>query len=199
MLDIDDDVKRICIDLYFNGWIEKNKYPELLRNKEVLESVRKLLSCFGLEFVDCYFSKWYTVRLLKENDSYSEYHRYHKDLSSRHLALLLILYSKLILPIKAGQVDEKIELKVTFAEIFQMYGYKFRSGKRKLASKSNVRSLFTTLCKLNYIIKPYGQDYYTAGPLMFSLHDDLLTDIAEESFNLLFKISEDGDKDDKIS
>ncbi|MHC1682918.1 MAG: hypothetical protein AB6733_08220 [Clostridiaceae bacterium] len=199
MLNINEDVKRICVDLYFSGWIEKNKYPELLRNKEVLESVRELLSYFGLEFVDCYFSKWYTVRLLKENDSYSEYHRYHKDLSSRHLALLLILYSKLILPIKAGQVDEKIELRVTFAEIFQMYGYKFKSGKRKLASESNVRSLFTTLCKLNYIIKPYGQNYYLAGPLMFSLHNELLTDIAEESFELLFKISEDGDKDVKSS
>jgi hypothetical protein len=196
--EVNDEVRKICADLYFAGWVEKYKYPELLRDKELFQSVRELLSCLGVEFVDNYQSKWYVIRLFKENDSFSEYHRYHKGLNNRHLALLLILYSKLLLPIRAGQVSEGTELKVTFAEVFQMYGNKFKSGRRKVASEGNIRSLFTTLCSLNYIIKPYGKDYYMVGPLMFSLHNELLSDIAQESFEVLFQINKEGKEVDKV-
>lgn len=179
---------KIFRQLYFAGWIEKEKYPELSKGGEIYEDVQDKLRGLGLELVDKSYCKWYVIRLFKENDSFAEYHQYHGEISSRHLALLLILYSKLLLPIRLEGWNEKEELQVSFSEVFQMYGYKFRSGKRKIASEQNVRGLFTGLCKMGYIIKPHGKSYYLAGPLMYALHDDLLENMAEGCYQVLYGI-----------
>lgn len=184
MIAIDEEVRIICSKLYFAGYVDKCDAPELL-DKEVYSKVQERLSYLGLELVDKSTSRWYVVRLINENDSFKEFHNYNKSLTSRHLALLLILYTKLLLPLRSGNSKNE-ELKVTFAELYQMYGYKFKSSTRRITSEKTMRGLFTTLTKLNYIIKPYGKDYYVVGPMMYTLHDELLADFAEESLKSLY-------------
>lgn len=191
----DEEITQFLSALYYAGWIEKNKYPEVSRNHEMYEAVQERLKKLGVELVDKSYSPWYVIRLFRENDRFSEFHRFHKNMSNRHLALLLILYTKLLLPIRIGQVDSKETLKVSFNEIFQMYGEKFKTGRRRLANEASVKALFTFLCNLNYIIKPYGEDCYVAGPLMYALSDDILADLAEESYKVLYDISDEVEED----
>ena len=189
MNEFDYEVQIICSRLYF-GWVEKDEIPKLASEPALYRAVQDQLFKFGLELVDCKESKWYVVRLLKENDSFAEFHRYHENFQSRHLALLLILYSKLLLPRRAGQVEQNTELSVTFQELYQTYGYKFKPRRRKTTAEVTMKSLLTVLIRTGFIIKPYGKNLYLAGPAMYMLHDELLTDIAEASLQTLFGIDQ---------
>lgn len=186
----DEEITHFLSAIYYAGWVEKDKYPEVERNHELYEAIQERLKGLGVELVNKSYSPWYVIRLFRENDSFSEYHKFHKNISNRHLALLLILYTKLLLPIRIGKIDSRVTLKVGFNEIFQMYGDKFKTGTRKIISPANVKALFTALCNINYIIKPHGENYYIAGPLMYALSDEILADLAEESCKVLYGLSD---------
>lgn len=185
MNQFDYEIQYVCSRLY-SGWIEKEELPQLASDPAINAAARELLGKLGLELVDAPESKWYVVRLLKENDSFSHIHKYHPNLQGRHMALLLILYCKLLLPRRAGQVDQNTELFVTFQELYETYGYKFLPNRRRTTSETAIKQLLGSLVKSGYIVKVYGKSLYTAGPLMYTLHDDLLTDVAEASLQTLF-------------
>lgn len=192
MNSVTDEVRRICARLYL-GWAEKSEVPLLALDPNIYREVQGLLGAMGLELVDRPESPWYFVRLFQEHDSFAEFQKRHEYLQTRHMALLLILYAKLLLPIRAGQVAPDAKLAVTFSEIFHTYGYKFIPKRRKLAAETTVKQLIQTLVRLGYLQKPRGQAEYVAGPAMYMLHEELLTDVAEAGLETLFGLHLEGD------
>lgn len=180
-----EEVRTICARLYF-GWVEKSEVPLLATDPAIYREVQSQLGAMGLELVDRPESPWYAVRLLQEHDSFAQFQRRHEYLQSRHLALLLILYAKLLLPIRAGQVSPETRLSVTFSEIYHSYGHKFIPKRRKLAPETTLKQLLQSLVRLGFLVKPRGEAEYLAGPAMYMLHEELLMDVAEASLETLF-------------
>lgn len=192
ILDIESEAQLICIRLY-NGWIDKNELPMLARDTTLYRTVQDKLAWLGLELIDRPECPWYVVRIQREHDSFTQYQKRNARLKNSHMALLLILYAKLLLPRRAGQVEAETELSISFEELYQNYGYKFAPSSRKPASENRIQNLVNTLAGLGFIVKKRGAAAYQAGPAMYMLHEELLGDIAESSFNVLFGLSADND------
>jgi len=173
------------------GWVEKNEIPLLAEDKYVYLKVEEQLEKLGLELINRNECQWYIVRIKNEFDSFAQFQKRNQSLKSSHLALLLILYAKLLLPIRAGHVNYETELSVTFQELYQNYGDKFKPNRRKIATEQTLISLLQMLLKHGFIYKPRGKDKYIAGPAMYMLHEDLLSDVAEASLQLLFGIHQE--------
>ncbi|MEW9123841.1 MAG: hypothetical protein AB2421_14110 [Thermotaleaceae bacterium] len=186
ILDIEHEIRSICARLYF-GWEEKNSLPEL-KNAEVYRGVETQLAKLGLELVNVPECPWYLVRKYKEYDGFSQFNARFQNLEGRHLALILILYTKLLLPLRAGHVPQGTDLSVTFQQIYQTYGKKFVPRNRRTTPENSLRKLMQLLTRLGFLIKTRGQEVYKAGPALYMLHDELLTDIAEASINSLFGV-----------
>lgn len=181
------DVAEICARLY-HGWVEKADLPRLARDPLLMRGVQDQLARLGLELIDRPDCRWFVVRLLGEHDSFAQFSRRNQSLKRQHMAMLLILYAKLLLPHRAGQLPSGEDLTVTFAQIYQTYGHKFVSPRRRTAKEGGVKSILTTLSRLGFIVKRRGEEVYTAGPAMFMLHDELLADFAETSIRVLFAL-----------
>lgn len=181
-------VAEICARLY-HGWAEKVDLPELGRDPVLMRAVQDQLIRLGLELVDRPDCRWYVVRLRSEYDSFAQFSRRNQSLKGNHLALVLILYTKLLLPRRVGQVSPDEELTVTFQEIFQSYGHKFVPRRRRTAAESGMKSALSVLVRLGFIVKRRGEEVYEAGPAMYMLHDDLLpADLVEASLRTLFAL-----------
>jgi hypothetical protein len=186
---IDNEVQAICTRLFL-GWVEKDEFPQMANNLTLYQEVQNRLSWMGLELIDRPECPWYIVRFLKEYDSFSQYRRRFRNLQNRHMALLLILYTKLILPRKIGHVGYEMELNVSFQELYQSYGYKFKAPKRKTISENTFRKLLTTLGNSGFVVRSRVEDVYIAGPAMYMLHDELVEDLAKASLDVLFGLSQ---------
>lgn len=190
MNQIEYEVRSICAKLYF-GWVEKSEVPLLTEDEIIYKRVEEQLDSLGLELVNRSECKWYVVRVKNEYDSFEQFQKRNQSLKSPHLALLLILYAKLLLPRRVGHVSTETELSVTFQELYQNYGDKFKSKRRKVATEQTLLKLIQTLLKFGFICKVRGRDIYFAGPAMYMLHEDLLSDVAEASLQTLFGIESD--------
>lgn len=195
---IDHEVQAICTRLYF-GWVDKKELSSLSRDPALYRAVQDRLAWLGMELIDRPECPWYVVRIIREHDSFTQFHKRYQSLQGRHLALLLILYSKLLLPRRIGQISIDIELDVTFQELYQTYGPKFVPRRRKTTSEGAFKSLLRTLSRFGFIVKQRQADIYHAGPAMYMLHDELLTDIAEASLQVLFGLEQNQEHPDSYN
>lgn len=99
----------------------------------------------GLELVNACDCPWYLVRLYKEYDGFSQFNARFQNVEGRHLALIIILYTKLLLPLLAGHVPQGTDLSVTFQQIYQTYGKKFVPRNRRTTLENSLRKLMNCL------------------------------------------------------
>lgn len=184
---LEHEVQTICTRL-FHGWAEKAELPQMASDPVVYQAVQERLAWLGLELVDRSDCPWYVIRMMQEHDSFSQHRRRNRHLQGRHYAMLLILYSKLLLPKRAGLVGPSTNLSISFLEIYENYGQKFVPARKKVVTESSIKKLLQNLVSSGFIMKKRNADIYEAGPAMYMLHDELLTDIAESSLQILFGI-----------
>jgi hypothetical protein len=184
---LEHEAQSICTRL-FHGWAEKEELPLLASDPAIYQAVQEKLAWLGLELVDRSDCPWYMIRLMQEHDSFSQYRRRNRHLQGRHYAMILILYSKLLLPKRAGLVGPSTDLSISLLEIYENYGRKFIPPRKKVATEASIKTLLQNLVSSGFIVKKRSEEIYEAGPAMYMLHDDLLTDIAESSLQILFGI-----------
>ncbi len=194
IIDVEYEAQTICIRLY-HGWVEKNEIPVLSQDVNLYRLVQEKLSWLGLELIDRPECRWYLVRLRKENDSFAQYRRRNLKLHNSHLALILILYTKLLLPRRVGQVGSDTELLISFQEIYQKFGNKFARSTRNPTSEGRMLGLIKTIIQHGFIVKKRKEEVYFAGPAMYMLHEELLNDVAEASLEILYGLESYRDSD----
>lgn len=85
-------------------------------------------------------------------------------------------------------------LDISFEEIYEKFGYKFARSLKIPTSKQRMENILSVLVNQGYLIKKRAENVYLAGPSMFMLHDDLLSDLAKASLETLFGFNENKDK-----
>ncbi|MTV50540.1 hypothetical protein GJ688_16465 [Heliobacillus mobilis] len=90
------------------------------------------------------------------------------------MALLTILYAKLILPKKEGHVEAEKDLFVTVEELGLNYGEKFLERRQRNAMVV-MKSLLKTLKKFFYVT--LTNDIVRPGPALYTLHGDLVSSV----------------------
>jgi hypothetical protein len=190
---LEHEVQSICIRL-FHGWAEKAELPLMASDPAIYQAVQERLAWLGLELVDRSDCPWYVIRLIREHDSFSQYRRRNRHLQGRHYAMLLILYSKLLLPKRAGLVGPSTDLSISLLEIYENYGHKFIPTRKKVVTAASIKKLLQNLVSSGFIVKKRNAEIYEAGPAMYMLHDELLTDIAESSLQILFGVDLSNDE-----
>lgn len=194
---VDPEIQRICSMFHF-GWIPKKEVGYLERNLSLYREVEHTLSLMGYELVNPPHCEWYLIRLKKEFDkeAFDQFYKRNRDFNRRHMALITILYAKLILPKKLGHVELDADLYTTFEEINLNYGDKFQI--KRLSPQKTMETLLKVLKKHYFIIENQGR--YYPGPALFMLHNDLLLNINEaiitrtlESISSTGPLEEEGD------
>lgn len=168
---VTSEIRQICTMFHF-GWIPKTDVPQL-ENYLVFCQVQEVFSVMGYEIIIT--PEWYVLRLKKEYDidAFDIFHRRNRDFNRNHLAMVNILFVKLILPKKMGTADEKEILSISFDEIFLNYGEKFRH--KRYDSKKMIDGLLKVLKRYSFIVQPKnGTPIYQAGPSLYMLREDLL-------------------------
>ncbi|AIF53529.1 hypothetical protein [Pelosinus sp. UFO1] len=168
---VTSEIRQICTMFHF-GWIPKKDVPQL-ENYSTFCQVQEVFSVIGYEMVIT--PEWYVLRLKKEYDidAFDVFHRRNRDFNRNHLAMINILFVKLILPKKMGTADEKEILSISFDEIFLNYGEKFRH--KRYDSKTMIGGLLKVLKRYSFIVQPMvGAPVYQAGPSLYMLREDLL-------------------------
>lgn len=194
---INQDARRICSMFHF-GWVSKKEIGVIERDIKLFKDVQTYLSLMGYELLNPAGTDWYVIRLKKEFDSasFDYFHKRVKGLDRRHLALLTVIYAKLILPKELRHVEPEHELSLTVDELVYNYGAKFQQGRQ--SPRKSIEALLGPLKKHYYIFLEKGKSKITAGPAMYMLHNDMLMDICDyviqgltESFNSIKKIEND--------
>ncbi|WP_311081803.1 hypothetical protein [Paenibacillus polymyxa] len=185
IIDIEEEAKIICTRLYY-GWVEREELSNLAKDALLYRTVQDRLNWIGLELIDRPECPWYVVRVKQEHDSFMQFRRRNQSLKGAHLALILILFAKLLLPKRVGQVNHNQTLTISFEEIYEKYGHKFARSPKIPTSKKRMESFLGVLITQGFIIKKRAENIYLAGPSMYMLHEDLLTDLAKASLETLF-------------
>jgi hypothetical protein len=195
VIDIEYEAKAICTRLYY-GWVEKNELPILAQDSLLYRTVQDRLDWVGLELIDKPECPWYVIRVKREHDSFTQFRKRNLSLQGAHLALILILYAKLLLPKRAGQASSDQVLSISFQEIYEKYGYKFARSSKTPTSKGRMEKILGVLINQGFIIKKRAENIYIAGPSMYMLHEDLLADVAKASLETLFGYGTYKDRDE---
>lgn len=193
IIDIEDEAKAICTRLYY-GWVDKQELPSLANDSLLYRTVQDKLAWIGFDLIDRPECPWYVIRVKQEYDSFTQFRKRNQSLKGSHLALILILYAKLLLPKRVGQVNLSQTLDISFEEIYEKFGYKFARSLKIPTTKQRMENILSVLINQGYLIKKRAENIYLAGPSMFMLHDDLLSDLAKASLETLFGFNENKDK-----
>lgn len=97
MEQIPRDARIICAHLLRQGYIRKNSVPTLEVDEHLFNEVQKALSQVGMELVYNAYSPYYAVRLTPEAQETVDQSN-NLGLKNNEIAMLVILWSKLILP-----------------------------------------------------------------------------------------------------
>ncbi len=195
---VSSEVQRIC-SLFHYGWISKKDAGYFERNSILYRDVQNALAVMGYELINYPYCDWYIIRLKKEfnHDAFEKFSKYYRGITRRHLALIFILYTKLLFPKKAGIVDWSEELYITLNEISLNYGTLFQ--KRKTSSKGVIQSLLRLLARLYFVIESNGK--YFPGPSLYMIHNEMMDEVQEaillglsEKFK---KLAEENSNDDR--
>ncbi|MBS3975885.1 MAG: hypothetical protein KGZ75_04035 [Syntrophomonadaceae bacterium] len=202
---INPEAQKIC-SMFHYGWISKKEIGPIERDIKLFRDVQIYLSLMGYELLNPPGTDWYVVRLKKEYDSasFDYFLKRVKGLDRRHMALLSIIYAKLVLPKELRHVEPENELSLTVDEIVYNYGAKFQQGKQ--SPRKAIETLLASLKRYNYILFEKGKSKITVGPAMYMLHSNMLMDICAyviqgltESLKSIKKIEEedvtDGEED----
>jgi hypothetical protein len=175
---INPEAQRIC-SMFHYGWISKKEIGPIERNLLLFRDVQAYLSLMGYELLNPPGTEWYIIRLKKEYDtaSFDYFLKRVKGINRRHMALLTIIYAKLVLPKQLHHVDPEIELSLTIDELVYNYGAKFQHGKQN--PRKTIETLLTPLKNHYYILFEKGKSKITVGPSMYMLHSDMLMDICD--------------------
>jgi hypothetical protein len=175
---INKEAQRICSKLHY-GWISKTEIGPIERNLGLFRDVQTYLSLVGYELLNPPGTEWYIIRLKKEFDSgsFDYFHKRAKGVDRRHMALIAIIYTKLILPKELRHVEPEVELRLTVDEIVYNYGAKFQRGKQSV--RTTIENLLNTLKQHHFILFEKGKEKITVGPAMYMLHNDILMDICD--------------------
>ncbi len=191
------EAQRIC-SLFHYGWISKKETGPIERNIKLFRDVQTYLSLTGYELLNPPGTDWYVIRLKKEFDtnSFDYFLKKVKGIDRRHMALLTIIYAKLVLPKELRHVESESELSLTIDELIYNYGAKFQQGKK--SPQKTIESLLAPLKRHYYIFFEKGKSKITVGPAMYMLHNDMLMDICDyviqgmtESLKSIKKIKEE--------
>lgn len=194
---INPEAQRIC-SMFHYGWISKKEIGPIERDLLLFRDVQNYLSLMGYELLNPPGTEWYIIRLKKEYDSasFDYFLKRVKGIDRRHMALLTIIYAKLVLPKQLHHVESEIELSLTIDELVYNYGAKFQQGKQN--PRRSMETLLTSLKNYYYIFFEKGKSKITVGPAMYMLHSDMLMDICDyviqgltASLNSIKKIEEE--------
>lgn len=175
---INPEAQKIC-SMFHYGWISKKETGPIERDLKLFRDVQTYLSLMGYELLNPPGTDWYVIRLKKEYDSasFDYFLKRVKGIDRRHMALLTIIYAKLILPRELRHVEPENELSLTVDELVYNYGAKFQQGKR--SPRKTIETLLAPLKKYHYILFEKGKSKITVGPAMYMLHSDMLMDICD--------------------
>ena len=175
---INPEAQRICSKFHY-GWISKKELGIIERDIQLFRDVQMYLSLTGYELINPPGTEWYITRLKKEYDTaaFDYFLKRVRGMDRRHMALITILYSKLVLPKELRHVDIETELSMTVDEIVYNYGAKFKHGKQN--TRKTIETLLATLKRYNYINFEKGKSRIYVGPSMYMLHSDMLNDICD--------------------
>lgn len=196
---INTEVQKIC-SLFHHGWIPKKDAGYFDRNTNLYREVQYAFNVMGYELINPPYCEWYMIRLKKEFDvdALEQFSKFNKGLNRRHLALIFILYTKLIFPKKAGIVEWTEELSLTMDELCLNYGPAFQS--RRSNPRGTLESLMKLLIRYYFVVERGSKIY--PGPAMYMLHNELMDSIQEaillglaEKFKSLAE--ENSDKEEK--
>ncbi|MEK5027681.1 hypothetical protein [Paenibacillus sp. FSL M7-1046] len=194
---INPEAQRIC-SMFHYGWVSKKEIGTIEKDIRLFRDVQMYLSLTGYELLNPPGTDWYVIRLKKEYDSasFDYFHKKIKGLDRRHMALLTVIYAKLVLPKELHHTDPENELSLTIDEIVYNYGAKFQQGKQ--SPRKTIETLLTPLKRHHYIFLEKGKSRITVGPSMYMLHNDMLIDICDyviqgftDSLNSIKKIEEE--------
>ena len=173
---IDSEVQRVCSRFHF-GWVAKRDLPELEHDITLYRKVQSALAQFGYELVNQPFAEWYVVRLRSELDTemldtfYSG-----RAFTRKSMALILLFYTKLVLPKLSKYVPGDQPLNMTLDELALNYGDRFRER-----GKSDIRKILkkyiAPLVRYSFVVESCGR--YSAGPNLWLLRRDMLEAIVQ--------------------
>ncbi|RED51781.1 hypothetical protein [Cohnella phaseoli] len=193
---VNPEVQRICA-LFHYGWISKESVGTLEKNLTLYREVQQTLAMMGYELINFPNCEWYVIRLKKQfdDDAFEKFQRKNNGFNKRHMALITILFIKLIMPRLTGNYGNQ-EVYTTLDELTLNYGDKFRF--RRMSPRHSIESLIKMLKKHWFVIEV---DYrYYAGPAMFMLHyheylqgvtQDMLQEMMDATQQVTRDLSED--------
>lgn len=195
---INYEAQKICSKFHY-GWVSKKEIGIIEKDINLFRDVQKYLSLMGYELINPSGTDWYVIRLKKEYDSstFDYFLKRVKGIDRRHLALLTIIYIKLVLPKELKHVEPDVEISLTVEEIVYNYGSKFQQGKRN--TKKTIESLLIPLKKYNYIFFEKCKSKISVGPAMYMLHSNMLMDICKYVIQNLYASSDLTEKLDDIN
>jgi hypothetical protein len=175
---INPEAQKICAKFHY-GWIDRKEIGPIERDIKLFRDVQAYLSLMGYELRNPPGTDWYVIRMKKEFDSasFDTFHKRVSGIDRRHMALLTIIYAKLVMPKELNHVDQSADLNLTVDELVYTYGSKFGQGKKK--PRNVIESLLATLSRYHYIIFEKGKASFSAGPAIYMLHSDMLMDICD--------------------
>ncbi|WP_078382017.1 hypothetical protein [Sutcliffiella halmapala] len=195
---INPEVQRIC-SLFHYGWISKESVGTLEKNLTLYREVQQTFGMMGYELINFPYCEWYVIRLKKEFDdeAFDKFHRKNSDFNKRHMALITVLFIKLIVP-RLTESHRDQEVYTTLDELILNYGEKFLFRRR--SPRSSIESLIKMLKKHWYVIEK-GNRYY-AGPAMYMLHyneylQNITQDMLQEMMDLTQQFAKDLSEDQK--
>lgn len=106
-LDKRDDASVICAHLLRQGYIKKSDYPRLEIDELLFKGVKDRLAQVGMELVINVYSPFYAVRLSQDSQETIEESN-NLSLKSNELAMLVILWSKLVFPKRVEAVPTSL-------------------------------------------------------------------------------------------
>lgn len=174
VIQLSPEVQRICSMFHF-GWVSR-KDLNLEKDFGLFSAVRQALGVMGYDLLTT--PEWYVIRLRKEfdNDTFDQFHKRYRDINRSHLAMINILYVKLILPTKMKAISDDApgtRPYITHEEILYNYGAKFQN--RKANPEKRISEILKVLMKYGFVIQPHaGLLKYEAGPALYMLREELM-------------------------
>ena len=177
VIQLSSEVQRVCSMFHF-GWVAK-KDLNLENDYGLYVGVRQALNVMGYDlYTTPGENGWYVIRLRKEfdSDTFDQFHKRYRDVNRGHLAMINILYVKLILPTKMKSVDSEgtgVQPYITHEEILYNYGAKFQNRKTNPAKR--ILDILKVLIKYGFVVQPNaGVLKYEAGPALYMLREELM-------------------------
>lgn len=147
------DAAAVCAMLTARGYVSRAELPEL-NDPEVFEDVNHRLGQCGMELVDSGFTDFYAVRPTERSRFQITNQVASSRLTDPQAGLLLILWSKLMMP-KLAQVEK--DPRVSFENVWEEFGEQY-------GTLTNLQTAFGRLETLGFIEKIDGQ--YRAAAMM---------------------------------